>query len=189
MDAHLTLAELYGKAGRVDDGLRVLDQAAKRFPDEVSIPFQRGSVLADAKRDAEAEKAFRAVLDRDPQNANALNYLGYMLADRGQRLDEAIDLITRALANDEDNPSYLDSLGWAHYKRGDFVEAEKHLTRAADALPLNSVVQDHYGDVLARLGRYREAVGAWTKALGGDGDDIDKTAIERKIRDAKPKIR
>ena len=189
VDAYLSLAALYGQSGRVDDGVRLLDQASQRFPEDVSVPFRRGAMLAEAKRDADAEKAFKGVIEREPDNADALNYLGYMLANRGQRLDEAIGLITRALAVDEDNPSYLDSLGWAYFKRGDLVQAEKHLTRAADALPLNSVVQDHFGDLLARVGRYRDAADAWTKALAGDSEEIDRTAIERKLRDARAKAR
>lgn len=189
LDTYTTLADLYGQAGRPDEGVRLLNDAAKRFPDETMIGFRRGAVLADANRIAEAELAFKEVLARDPEHADALNYLGYMLADRGMRLDEAIDLITRALRIDEGNPAFLDSLGWAQFKRGQFAEAEKNMTRAADSLPLNSVVQDHYGDVLARMGKYREAVAAWTKSLNGDGDDIDRASIERKIKDARTKIK
>ena len=76
--------------------------------------FRRGAVLAEAKREADAEVAFKRVLQREPKHDEALNYLGYMLADRTTRLDEAIQLITQALEVDEDNPSYLDSLGWAY---------------------------------------------------------------------------
>jgi tetratricopeptide (TPR) repeat protein len=189
LESYLTLAELYGESGRLDDGLELLDRAAQQFPDNVAVPFRRGSILAEAKRDADAEEAFRGVLNRQPDNGPALNYLGYMLADRGSRLDEAIELITRALSSDKDNPSYLDSLGWALFKRGDLTEAKKHLTRAADALPLNSVVQDHYGDLLAKAGRYRDAVDAWIKALNGDSDEIDPRVVEQKIRDTRGKIR
>ncbi len=189
MESYLTLAELYGNGGRADDGLKLLDRAAQRFPDKTALTFRRGAILAEAKRDVDAEQAFRQVLAAQPDNGPALNYLGYMLAERGRRLDEAIDLITRALKTDADNPSYLDSLGWALFKRGDLADADTHLSKASDALPQNSVVQDHYGDVLARLGRYREAIMAWTKALGGDGSDIDRVAIERKLRDARGKAK
>jgi pentatricopeptide repeat protein len=189
LETYTTLADLYGRSGRVDDGVRLLNDAAKRFPGETAIAFQRGAVLAEGERVAEAEQAFKEVLAEDPEHADTLNYLGYMLADRGLRLDEAIGFINRALTLEENNPAYLDSLGWAQFKRGQVAEAEKHMTRAADSLPFNSVVQDHYGDVLARLGKYREAVTAWTKALDGDGEDIDRASIERKIRDARAKIK
>jgi tetratricopeptide (TPR) repeat protein len=186
---HLAMADLYADAGRVDEGVKTLERAAMQFPGDSTVPFQLGAILEKAGRYADAERAFREVLEIEPDNGDALNYLGYMLAERGERLDEAIELIGRALASDDGNPSYLDSLGWAHFKRGDLAQAEKHLSRAAGALPRNSVVQDHFGDLLARMGRHREAVDAWNQALAGDGQDIDRAAIEKKIRDARAKSR
>jgi tetratricopeptide (TPR) repeat protein len=182
LELQLSLAELYGQAGRVDDGLAVLARADTRFPGTEAIAFRRGAVLGEAKRHAEAERVFRGIIEKDPRNAAALNYLGYMLADQGRNLDEAVELVTRALAEDDENPSFLDSLGWAYFKKGDLAQADKFLSRASDALPTNSVVQDHYGDVLARLGRQKEALLAWEKALAGDGDEIDRPAVERKLR-------
>ena len=91
--------------------------------------------------------------------------------------------MTRALELDPDNPSYLDSLGWAQFKRGDLATAEKNLTRAAAALPRNSVIQDHLGDLLARLGRSKDAATAWSRALEGDGDELNRASVEKKIRD------
>ena len=118
-------------------------------------------------------------------SAPALNSLGYTLADRGQRLPEAVGFIERALKVDPDNPSYLDSLGWALYKQGRATEAEAQLRKAAQALPEQSVIQDHFGDVLVKNGKLPEAIGAWERALAGDGEDIDRAAIEKKIKDAK----
>jgi tetratricopeptide (TPR) repeat protein len=182
LELQLSLAGLYGQAGRVDDGLAVLAKAEARFPGAGAIAFRRGAVLGEARRHADAERVFRGILAQEPRNADALNYLGYMLADQGRNLDEAVELVTRALAEDEDNPSFLDSLGWAYFKKGDYTQADKFLARASDALPTNSVVQDHYGDVLARLGRQKEALLAWEKALAGDGEEIDRAAVERKLR-------
>src|SRR4029079_14142704 len=126
-------------------------------------------------------------ITKDPENAAALNYLGYMLAERGERLNESVDYIKRALAIDPENGSYLDSIGWAYYKDGKLDLAVEHLKRAADQLTTNSVVQDHYGDVLFRLGRYNEAIAAWSKALSGDREDVDHGGIDRKIKSAKQK--
>ena len=130
------------------------------------MPFQRGAVLEQQKQYAEAEQAFRAVLARDPLHAPSLNYLGYMLAERGDRLDEAIQLISRALQADPHNGSYLDSLGWAWFKKGDAAKATDTLQQAAGQLPRNSVVQDHYGDVLLALKDRNGAAAAWERALG-----------------------
>lgn len=182
-DAYVALADLYADAGRVDEGIRLLDRAGERFPQDSSVPFQQGSILEKADRFSDAERAFQRALDLEPDHADALNYLGYMLAERGQRLDEAVRFVTRALELDPDNPSYLDSLGWAQFKRGDLAQAEQNLTRAAAALPRNSVIQDHLGDLLARLGRPKDAASAWTRALEGDGEELNRAGIERKIRD------
>jgi tetratricopeptide (TPR) repeat protein len=129
------------------------------------------------------------VLDRDPKNAAALNYLGYMLAERGERLDESVGLLKRALQIDPDNGSFLDSLGWAYFKADKLDLAEDNLHRAAEQLRSNSVIQDHYGEVLFKLGHYDAAITAWTRALAGDGDSIDRSEIDKKIRAAKQKIK
>ena len=114
------------------------------------------------------------MLARDPENAAALNYLGYMLAERGERLDESVGYLKKALQIEPENGSYLDSLGWAYFKADKLDLADDNLKRAADQLKTNSVIQDHYGDVLFKLGRYDEAIAAWTRALAGDGDSIDR---------------
>jgi Tfp pilus assembly protein PilF len=136
----------------------------------------------------EAEAAFRQAITLAPEHAPALNYLGYMLAERGERLDESVDLIKRALAVDPENGSYLDSLGWAYYKDGQFGAAEEYLRRAAEQMVSNSVVLDHFGDVLFSLERYQEAIQAWQQALSGDGDSIDRPAIDLKIRSARQQL-
>jgi tetratricopeptide (TPR) repeat protein len=108
-----------------------------------------------------------------------------MLADRGEKLDESVTFIQRALALEPDNGSYLDSLGWAYFRVGKLDLAEENLRRAANQLTTNSVIQDHYGDVLFRLGRVDEAIAAWTRALEGDGDSVDLSAVDKKIKSAR----
>ncbi|MGE0040121.1 MAG: tetratricopeptide repeat protein [Vicinamibacterales bacterium] len=181
----VALADFYSSQKRYDDAVRVLDDATSRGEGEgnAGLILQLGAVYEDAGRYADAEREFRRIIARDPLHAPALNYLGYMLADRGERLDEAVTLIERALKVEPGNPAYEDSLGWALFKQGRYADAEPHLASAASRLGDNSVIQEHYGDVLARLGRKDEAIAAWRRALAGDGDDIDRPAIERKIRD------
>jgi tetratricopeptide (TPR) repeat protein len=118
-----------------------------------------------------------------------LNYLGYLLADRGQQLDEAIRLVRRALDLEPDNPNYLDSLGWAYFRRGDLDQAERYLAPAAQQLPRNSTIQDHMGDVLAKRGRWQDAIAAWTRALETADSDTSKATLEKKIADARGKTR
>ena len=124
-------------------------------------------MLDKQKRFADAEAQFKQVLAREPENAAALNYLGYMLAERGERLDESVGYIKQALEIEPENGSYLDSLGWAYFKADKLDLAEPNLKRAADQLTTNSVIQDHYGDVLFKRGRYDQAIAAWTRALVG----------------------
>ena len=183
--AYVVLADFYSRQDRVDEAVTLLDTALERFPADTSILFQLGAVLEQHARFADAERAFRALLDNDPDHAPALNYLGYMLADRGIRLQESVTLLQRAIEMDPHNGSYLDSLGWAYFKLDRLDLAEPPLRAAGDQLPGNSVVQDHLGDLLHRLGQSAEAIRAWERALAGDGDEIDAETIERKIDDAR----
>jgi len=156
-----------------------------REGDAALLLTQLGHAHSELGEHEQAVTALTAAVARDPLSAPALNSLGYTLADRGQRLPEAIGFIERALKVDPDNPAYLDSLGWALFKQGRTDEAEPHLRKAADALPDQSVIQDHLGDVLARRGKLADAVVAWERALKGDGEDIDRAVVEKKIRDAR----
>jgi tetratricopeptide (TPR) repeat protein len=186
--AYISLAQIYSEADRGAEAVRVLKDAQVKFPTVNAIAFELGTVFDKQKKFAEAESAFQQVLTRDPENATALNYLGYMLAERGERLDESVGYLKKALQIEPENGSFLDSLGWAYFKADNLSLAEENLRRAADQLKTNSVVQEHYGQVLYKLGRYDEAIAAWTRALNGDGDSIDKADIDKKIRAAKQKL-
>jgi tetratricopeptide (TPR) repeat protein len=187
-EAYVALAQIYADSKRGADAVRVLQDAQAKFPGDTTIGFELGAVLDKQKKFAESEAAFRQILQKEPDNAPALNYIGYMLAERGERLDESVDLLKKALTIEPDNGSYLDSLGWAYYKADKLPLALDNLQRAADQLRANSVIQDHYGDVLFKLSRYDEAIAAWTRALSGDNDAIDRPALDKKIKSAKQKL-
>jgi predicted Zn-dependent protease len=127
-----------------------------------------------------AEGVLREVITRDARDGAALNALGYLLANRGLKLDEAVGLIKRALVTEPTNPSYLDSLGWAYVKQGKFAEAIAPLEQATRAVAGSSILQDHLGDAYFGAKRYREAADAFTRALGGDRDGVDVAAITKK---------
>ena len=181
---HLALAGYYGQHDRHADAIALLEAARGRFPAVTSITFQLGAVFEQTGRFAEAEQMFREVIEEDSEHAAALNYLGYMLAERGERLSESVALIERAIEMDPHNGSYLDSLGWAYFKLDRLDLAEAPLRAAGEQLQSNSVVQDHLGDLLHRLGRVDEAIAAWERALNGDRDGIDPDVVQRKIDDA-----
>ena len=175
-------------AGDRSGALAVLESTAKSNPTDTQTQFALVDLYSDAGRSPEAERLLRQILVIEPRNANALNYLGYMLANRGEQLDEAITLVRRALETDPANGAYLDSLGWAYFRKGDLDAAEKYLAAAAERLPDNSEVQEHLGDLHLRRGRLQDAIAAWTRALDGDGQDIDRSALEKKIGDARRKL-
>ena len=167
-----------------DDALPIFEEASRLAPDNTAVLFQYGGALDRTGRKADAERVFRGIIEKNPNNANALNYLGYMLAERGQSIEEAIGLIQRALKVDPENPSFLDSLGWAYFRQGKLDQADGPLTTAAEKEPKNSVIQDHLGDLRLAQRRKGEAVAAWQRALSGDGDSIDRARIQKKISDA-----
>ena len=175
--------------GDAPRAITVLEPVARANPNDAATQLSLADLYSNAGRKVDAERTVRQLVALEPSNADALNYLGYLLADRGQQLDEAIRLVRRALDIEPDNPNYLDSLGWAYFRRGDFDQAEKYVAPAAQQLPRNSTVQDHLGDILARRGRWQDAIAAWSRALEGDGDDINRGALEKKINDARGKVR
>lgn len=183
------LAESERQLKNVEGAATAARRLRELFPNDRRGVLMEAQLHEEAGRIPEAERALRDLIAKDPLDAPALNFLGYMLADRGDRVPEAIELVQRALRLEPGNPSYLDSLGWAYLKQGKLTEADKPLTDAAAQLPENSVVQDHLGELRFRQERYADAAAAWERALAGDGDSIDRAAIEKKLRDARGRIK
>ena len=186
--AYVVLAAYYGHYERFDAAVELLESAAGRFTDDTSILFRLGALLEQSGRHDEAERRFRQILDLDPEHGATLNYLGYMLADRGERLEESVVLLERAIEADPYNGAYLDSLGWAYFKLDRLDRAEPLLQQASEQMAWNSVIQDHLGDLMLRLGRFSDAIAAWERALAGDGHEVERAAIERKIGDARRQL-
>ena len=175
------LADIYQDAKRHNDAIGVLTPLATGRPDDDAVAFRLAAAYETAGRVPDAERTFRAILVRDPLHANALNYLGYMLANHGLKLPEALTLVDRALVVEPGNPAYLDSRGWALFKLGRAAAAEAPLRQAATALGGSSVIQFHFAEVLAALGKRDEAAARLEQALKGDGVDIDRPAVERRL--------
>lgn len=127
-----------------------------------------------------AEADFRRALELNPEQPNVLNYLGYGLVEQRIKLDEALDLIERAVAARPDDGYITDSLGWALYRLGRFDEAVEPMERAVMLRPLDPLINDHLGDVLWLVGRKREARFQWRRALSLDPEEeVDR--IKRKL--------
>jgi tetratricopeptide (TPR) repeat protein len=145
------LARFYEHEKRGAEAERAWTEAAARFPQHNGVAFDLATSRERLGDVAGAERAVRDVLRREPENPTALNFLGYLWADRGKNLEEAVDLIARALARDPDNGAYLDSLGWAYFRQGRLAEARLQLERAVRLTRGDAVVLDHLGDVYAAL--------------------------------------
>jgi tetratricopeptide (TPR) repeat protein len=184
----IRLARSLQDADKGDEAVRSLQGAVAKFPKEPAVKLSLASTLERERKYAEAETVFRQMIADDPKNADALNSFGYMLAERGQKLDEAVALVQRALEIEPGNGAYLDSLGWAYYKQNRFELADAPLREAAAQLPTVSVIQDHYGDLLNKRGLLEEAIAAWQKALDGDGDSISRSEIDGKIKSARQRL-
>ena len=110
-----------------------------------------------------AEADFRRALDLNPDQPQVLNYLGYSLVERREKLDEALDMIERAVAARPDSGYIVDSLGWVLFRLGRYDEAVEHMENAGELMPVDPVVNDHLGDVYWAVGRAREAEFQWKR--------------------------
>jgi tetratricopeptide (TPR) repeat protein len=178
-------AQLLVDGGQSKEALAAFEELVKVAPENGSVIYEYADLLEKNGRPKDAERVLRDLLQRDPLDANALNSLGYMLAERGERLDEAVGLVQRALKVEPGNPSYLDSLGWAYFRQGKLDLAEPPLAEAASKSPTSSAIQDHLGDLRMKQQRYADAASAWERALAGDGQAIDRPAVEKKLREAR----
>jgi len=199
-ETQLAIAQLYEKAKRYEDMAKPLDAAEKLSetkPDQENVHFMRGAMYERLKKWDAAEAEFHKVIELNPENASALNYLGYMFADRGVRLDEAQKLITRALELDPDNGAYLDSLGWLYYRQDRLEDAEHALLRALSKTGISQdpTVHDHLGDVYLKLGKTKDAITQWQASVKNADSDAQSdmepgelAQINKKLEDAKVRL-
>ena len=167
-EIYLAMAERYQQGKDFSNMSKALDSAEQLSPDkddQTTIAFMRGSMFEREKKYDLAEKSFRNVLDSDPTNASALNYLGYMLADQGLRLQEAQDLIKRAVDLDPNNYAFLDSLGWVYYHQNRLDDAEQQLKHSLQIMSADPTIHDHLGDVYFKEGKLKEAIDQWQSSL------------------------
>ena len=141
----------------------------------------RGIIYERLKRWPEAEADFKRVLKLVPDDVDTLNYLGYTWVDRGENLTEAFDMIREAVKQQPQSGAIVDSLGWAHYKLGEYDKARENLEKAVALSPSSATIIDHLGDVYWKLGRKREAGFQWKRALEFDPTDEERATIEIKL--------
>ncbi len=165
------------------------EQLAQESSGKESAWFMLGSIYERQKKFDQAEQQFRKVLAANPNSAPVLNYYGYMLADRGIRLDEASSMIRRAVQQEPANGAYLDSLGWVCFKQNKLAEAEESLRKAVSRESHDPTILGHLGDVYLKLGQSERAaellersLAEWQKALPADYDAERAGETEAKLK-------
>jgi tetratricopeptide (TPR) repeat protein len=151
-----------------------------------SIFYSRGTCYERLKNWPAAEADLRKALELFPDQPLALNYLGYSWVDQNHNLKEGMALIEKAVALKPDDGYIVDSLGWAHYKLGNFAESARFLERAVELKPQDPVLNDHLGDALWRVGREREAKFQWDQALTLDPEPDEVERIKKKLVEGLP---
>jgi Tfp pilus assembly protein PilF len=162
--------------------LDALTRALAGLPGNKDLLYARALVAEKLNLVEVAERDLRAILKQDPKNANALNALGYTLADRGVHLDEAQTLLREAMLLKPDDPFILDSYGWLLYRLGNHSEAVKYLRRAIE-LRSDADISAHLGEVLWVTGDRREAESVWDRALKDTPDNEALIGVINKFRE------
>lgn len=181
LDLYINLSQIHLQGKRYTDAERAVRRAQEKEPDNERFKFQLGSIYERQKDFDRAESLFKEIIQANPENAGALNYLGYMLADRGIRLQEAVGYVERALKIEPNNGAYLDSLGWAFFKLNDFGQAEKYLLQAVETVKNDPVIHDHLGDVYFKTGDYQKAQDFWSKSITIGAEPEERQKIREKI--------
>ncbi|MFJ4118927.1 tetratricopeptide repeat protein [Pseudomonas psychrophila] len=175
---YLIEAETLSANNQTDRAWNVLQQALKQYPDDMNLLYSR-AMLAEKRNNLEQmERDLRAIIKREPDNAMALNALGYTLSDRTTRYAEAKALIQQAYDLNPDDPAVLDSLGWVNFRLGNLDEAERLLRQALERFP-DQEVAAHLGEVLWANGKQREAKKIWGTFLkeNPDSPTLRKTIL------------
>ena len=190
-EVYLRLGIMQGRAKRysdAEDSFNKAEQLSTKVDDKAYVWFLRGDNYQRQKMYDQADGEFRKVLaalpPSDPQYSATLNYLGYMNADRGVKLDESLNFIKQALVAEPGNGAYLDSLGWAYFKLGKYDVAEENLNKAAVHMGSDPTVQQHLGDLYQRTGRLKMAAAHWERAV----EEWNKTVPAEVDSDAFAKV-
>jgi tetratricopeptide (TPR) repeat protein len=195
---YVSMANMYIRLKRWKDAGEVIDKADALSPkqeDKANVYFLRGELEERQKHYDQAEIWFRKVLDIEPNSAVTLNYMGYMLADRGVKLNEALAMIKKAVQLDPQQYAYLDSLGWVYFKLGQYTLAEENLTKALARNSGDPTVHDHLGEVYEKTNRLKLAAAQWEQSLNNyahslpaDADPSDVSKVQKKLDSARVRL-
>ncbi len=197
-EVYIALAQMYSRVKdwpNAEQNVSKAIELSTKPEDKDYAIFVQGSIYERQKKYDLAEEAFRKVLADDPKNAMALNYLGYMLADRDTRVEEALGYIRRAVALDPQNGAYLDSLGWAYYKLGKYDLAEENLRRASERINTDPTVHQHLGELYQKTGRlklaasnYERSLEEWNKTIPAEVDQDELAKLQKELETTRVKL-
>jgi Flp pilus assembly protein TadD len=190
-ETYLSYAQIYERGHRfkeAEEAARKAESLAAQPSDNELAWLILGAVFEHQKQYDKAEDEFKKVINVNPKNAMVLNYYGYMLADRGVRLDEAHDLIQRALDLEPYNGAYLDSLGWTYFKQNKLDQAELIMRKAVERESHDPTIREHLGDVLAKQGRMELAIAEWEKSLVEWRRSLPADLEEDKVAEVEKKL-
>ncbi|MDG2430655.1 MAG: tetratricopeptide repeat protein [Paracoccaceae bacterium] len=183
---HNSLGDFLRREKRYSEAKTAYDRAIDIYREKNNITwvvlYARGITNERLDEWDKAEVDFRNALTIKPDQANILNYLGYSLIDRGEKLDEAMAMIQKAVSLQPESGYIVDSLAWGLFKLGKYEAAIPHMEKAAELMPVDPIVMDHLGDLYWAVGRQLEAKFQWRRALSFDPEPKDATRIREKLR-------
>ena len=169
----------YFVLGQYTEAVDILHDVLSVEPDNVEAIYWTGLAHESLGNLQKTERYLRRAISLDPEYADALNALGYFFAENGTNLDEAVDLIKKALKKSPQEAGYIDSLGWAYFKQGKLDEALRQLEKATRLMPDSVEIQDHLGDAYMKKGLKDKAIAAWQRAIRLEPDNA---AIREKLK-------
>jgi len=191
VEAQLVYADLLRSSGQFTLAAELYSRALESREEQGLVPdwryyYFRAICYEQTERWEQAESDFQSALLISPNEAEVLNFLGYMWVIRGDNIAEAFDMIERAAAIAPDQGHIIDSLGWAHYVRGNYDLAVQHLERAAELSPEAPTINFHLGDAYWQVGRELEARFQWERALGLEPDDDERVGLMARLAGETP---
>lgn len=184
MTAAFALADVLRISDHDAEALQVLDRMeASGGATDWRVRYMRAMTLDKLGRWKEAEPELKRALELSPDEPEVENYLGYSWIDRGDHVKEGMVLVEKAVAARPTSGAMQDSLGWAHYRLGDYANAVALLEKAVELEPSDPAINDHLGDALWMAGRKSEAGYQWNRVLSLSPDKTLKAAVEHKLHD------